>query len=615
MFRPIRPLALAILILGCAVTAEAQPLASIFDINSDLSGYAGTAATVTGVWISTEDGTFLWTHHRQASETHSLNWNQRLRVTDGGAMPPLAETFTYGVVRVTGTISVWTDTSPPGELQNAGSIAIDSFVLVTPPPPPLLTTPPPRAGLSSAPPAPFEVDLAPCDSCHFVVIVSGTNEQDYWNDVTQKYDYKHNTLRVCDSNIVVLYAGGSRVPAAIPNGTLDGQRIASGGVFTATRARIDSAFAYIKRRMQRIGCSAPNFQFHTTGHGGGYHTAAGQQGYPKPGGYMDGIVDTSGDESTLSENDLVFNASYCGARDIDGDGDKDLWLVMVPNELGGPGDKVLKVVFDRDNDGSIDESTEVVGVDDNGDGVVDKNDPSWEAPDFNRNGATDAVGFDETIGLLGEEELTDDALAALLRELRNGTSLAKDSTRVELAQCFSGGFQGDLSHEAGEVATACGEGQVSYSERGRYNVYEKPFIAGLASGKSWKNAHEGAVGVILPQTRFIETPEYRANPNPGTTSVPWARGLEASIEPPAPNPMRTLGRFAFSLARAGGARLSIVDVQGRTVAVLRDEFLAAGRHETTWAARPGQVPVRPGLYFLRLETAGPTVGRKFVIQR
>jgi parallel beta-helix repeat protein len=83
----------------------------------------------------------------------------------------------------------------------------------------------------------------------------------------------------------------------------------------------------------------------------------------------------------------------------------------------------------------------------------------------------------------------------------------------------------------------------------------------------------------------------------------------------APNPIRTAGKFAFTVPRTSPVRASVIDVQGRTVARLVDRVCEAGRHESSWDGSTASGPALPGLYFLRLETPEVRLGRKFLLAR
>jgi hypothetical protein len=70
-------------------------------------------------------------------------------------------------------------------------------------------------------------------------------------------------------------------------------------------------------------------------------------------------------------------------------------------------------------------------------------------------------------------------------------------------------------------------------------------------------------------------------------------------------------RIVFAMPRAAHVKLSVIDIQGRTVAKLADGELPAGRQERTWdAARAGA-----GVYFVRFETPGFHAERRLVVIR
>jgi hypothetical protein len=81
----------------------------------------------------------------------------------------------------------------------------------------------------------------------------------------------------------------------------------------------------------------------------------------------------------------------------------------------------------------------------------------------------------------------------------------------------------------------------------------------------------------------------------------------------SPNPARGPCRVSFALPRQATVRVSLLDVQGREVAVLASGERAAGRYEVTWSAAAGRV--RPGLYFVRMTTPERTFQRRLVILR
>ncbi|MFN8588196.1 MAG: FlgD immunoglobulin-like domain containing protein [Candidatus Eisenbacteria bacterium] len=83
-----------------------------------------------------------------------------------------------------------------------------------------------------------------------------------------------------------------------------------------------------------------------------------------------------------------------------------------------------------------------------------------------------------------------------------------------------------------------------------------------------------------------------------------------------PNPARGPAEFRFALERAGEVRLQVFDVSGRLLRTLGPFARPAGAGAVAWDGRDatGAAP-SPGLYFARLEAAGRTFSRSFVLAR
>jgi len=78
----------------------------------------------------------------------------------------------------------------------------------------------------------------------------------------------------------------------------------------------------------------------------------------------------------------------------------------------------------------------------------------------------------------------------------------------------------------------------------------------------------------------------------------------------APNPSQGPTRVEFTVPRESRVRLSILDLQGRELAVLAEGAHPPGRYQATWSGRTDRGDVPPGLYFVRFQTPeGATVGR------
>ena len=92
-------------------------------------------------------------------------------------------------------------------------------------------------------------------------------------------------------------------------------------------------------------------------------------------------------------------------------------------------------------------------------------------------------------------------------------------------------------------------------------------------------------------------------------SSPADKALEKALRPSAPNPVRGTARVAFTLAEATEARLSVVDVPGREIAVLHAGTTEAGAHEAT----VGDLPA--GTYLLVLNAGGQRLTQPMTVVR
>ncbi len=79
-----------------------------------------------------------------------------------------------------------------------------------------------------------------------------------------------------------------------------------------------------------------------------------------------------------------------------------------------------------------------------------------------------------------------------------------------------------------------------------------------------------------------------------------------------PNPATREALVSFDLARAGAARLDVLDLLGRRVAGGAVTSFGAGRHVVPV---PGAAALRPGVYVIRLESEGRAETRRFVVIR
>ena len=90
---------------------------------------------------------------------------------------------------------------------------------------------------------------------------------------------------------------------------------------------------------------------------------------------------------------------------------------------------------------------------------------------------------------------------------------------------------------------------------------------------------------------------------------------EFAIGKVAPNPTRDAVQIDYALPRAANVRLSVLDVQGREVALLADRMLGAGRYQATWSGRTERGEAPAGIYFVRCQALGKQLTRRVIRMR
>jgi FG-GAP-like repeat len=90
---------------------------------------------------------------------------------------------------------------------------------------------------------------------------------------------------------------------------------------------------------------------------------------------------------------------------------------------------------------------------------------------------------------------------------------------------------------------------------------------------------------------------------------------EFVLGPMAPNPSPGEVHIPFAVPRETRVRVAVLDVLGRSVAVLADGVLPAGRHQVTWSGAKGNGQAPAGIYFVCYTGGGKTSVRRFVIAR
>ena len=81
----------------------------------------------------------------------------------------------------------------------------------------------------------------------------------------------------------------------------------------------------------------------------------------------------------------------------------------------------------------------------------------------------------------------------------------------------------------------------------------------------------------------------------------------------APNPTPGAFRIDFTLPRESPVRLSMLDVQGREIALVTDGIYGPGRHQVSWNGSLESGRVSPGLYFVRAVLADRRFVKRLVI--
>ena len=93
-------------------------------------------------------------------------------------------------------------------------------------------------------------------------------------------------------------------------------------------------------------------------------------------------------------------------------------------------------------------------------------------------------------------------------------------------------------------------------------------------------------------------------------------GDEGVLDQNRPNPFNPHTTIGFSTSQGGHVRLSVFDQQGRLIAVLLDEELPGGRHETHWdGSDAGGRPVASGVYYYRYEGEDAVQSKRMLLVR
>ncbi len=80
-----------------------------------------------------------------------------------------------------------------------------------------------------------------------------------------------------------------------------------------------------------------------------------------------------------------------------------------------------------------------------------------------------------------------------------------------------------------------------------------------------------------------------------------------------PNPVKDNANITFEVLKAGNVNVSVYNLSGQMVKVLKNESLPVGTQQISWNVA-GDAQLQAGLYLLKIDNAGETAVRKVVIQ-
>ncbi len=124
----------------------------------------------------------------------------------------------------------------------------------------------------------------------------------------------------------------------------------------------------------------------------------------------------------------------------------------------------------------------------------------------------------------------------------------------------------------------------------------------------------GTGRTAVPQpSRFTIQAVITSAPDDMTMDAP---ALAFRVHAPYPNPFRSTGTLAFTLAERVPVRVDVYDVAGRLVRTLAHETMEPGARSVAWDGRStGGTRAAAGLYFLRLVAGERVENRRIVLVR
>jgi hypothetical protein len=115
---------------------------------------------------------------------------------------------------------------------------------------------------------------------------------------------------------------------------------------------------------------------------------------------------------------------------------------------------------------------------------------------------------------------------------------------------------------------------------------------------------------VTGRDRFIFNPRHVLI---GRSRLP---PISVDISPPSPSPLTEWTSLRVEIPADGMLRAAVYDALGRRVSILRDEYLAAGRHLLVWDGHwsDGR-PADSGMYLIRINTPAGEFTRKIMVLR
>lgn len=252
-------------------------------------------------------------------------------------------------------------------------------------------------------------------------------------------------------------------------------------------------------------------------------------------------------------------------------------------------------------------------------------------------GCPDAVRPDGALPAQRAHVMDDAAMRAEL-SARYGARPAEpaQASRVAVAATILVGPASSLRFDAdGSLATVIDTVRIT---TGQAVLWQ--WISGLHTVTSGTGSADPNAGVLFDAPSQSTSPQFTFTfANPGTVPffcrlhedfnmkgvvvVTAAAAVPAPGEPrlgfaaaPWPNPTRGTVSVRFGLARAGPARLDVVDARGRRIVTPLDGWLDAGPYAQDWDGRTADgARAAPGVYYLRLRLPGYEATRAVVLAR